>query len=64
MQIRKYFQRFQKKYGFCVGGTHIDVTTLERNHYFFLETRNVSWFWHSPPAQIRLSGVAFCQVFG
>ena len=34
-QMRDTFEKVKKKYQFGVGGTHIDVTTLERNHYFF-----------------------------
>ena len=34
-QMRDTFEKVKNKYQFGVGGTHIDVTTLERKHYFF-----------------------------
>ena len=34
-QMRDTFEKVKKKYQFGVGGTHIDVTTLERNDHLF-----------------------------
>ena len=34
-QMRDTFEKVKKKYHFGVGGTHIDVTTLERNDHLF-----------------------------
>ena len=34
-QMRDTYEKVKKKYGFHVGGAHIEVTTLERKAYFF-----------------------------
>ena len=39
-------EKIKKKLQFRVGGVHIDITTLQRNAYFFLKMLNASHVLH------------------
>jgi len=47
-------EKNKKKLQFRVGGVHIDITTLQRNAYFFLKMLNVSHTLHCFLARTNL----------
>jgi len=54
----------KKKYQFYVGGTYIEVTTLERNHSFFPKVNNVSRIWNGFFTGTNLGNRWKWKVFG
>ena len=57
-------EKNKKKLQFRVGGVHIDVTTLQRNAYFFLEILNVSHVLQGLLAGTKFGYRCFFKFFG
>ena len=57
-------EKIKKKLQFRVGGVHIDVTTLQRNAYFFFKMLNVSHVLQGLLVGTKFGGRCFFRFLG